>query len=184
MSLEDATVIVELPEEHRDAFKAPLGEVWTDTAALLDEIDGPVITIGDVVSFHCYEADRTPAVAVVDGRTKRTAVDPEIEAAIEAADVHRITAVNPPGTLTVSLIEALEIGIGREDAVQIIVDGEEDLAAIPAILLAPDGSAVLYGQPDEGVVYVPIDESARARAIELIEYLAGDRERLKQLRDG
>ena len=182
MSSEDATVIAELPAAHREKFKDPLGEIWTDTASLLESIESTVITIGDVVSYHSYEAGRTPDVAVVDGRTKRTSVDPAIEATIERADVNRLTAVNPPGTLTVSLIEALEAAIDEEAAVQIIVDGEEDLAAIPAILLAPDGSAVLYGQPDEGVVHVTVNADARERAIELIDYLSGDRDRLKQLR--
>ena len=39
---------------------------------------------------------------------------------------------------------------------KIIVDGEEDLATLPAILYAPLGSAVVYGQPNEGSVLVDV----------------------------
>ena len=39
----------------------------------------------------------------------------------------------------------------------ILVDGEEDLATIPAILLSPLGTTVYYGQPNKGLVEVKID---------------------------
>jgi len=45
------------------------------------------------------------------------------------------------------------------------VDGEEDLAVIPCVLMAPEGSLILYGQPGEGVVLVETDkvkETAKA----------------------
>jgi uncharacterized protein (UPF0218 family) len=32
----------------------------------------------------------------------------------------------------------------------IFVDGEEDLAVIPLVIAAPDGAAILYGQPGKG----------------------------------
>jgi Uncharacterized protein conserved in archaea len=41
----------------------------------------------------------------------------------------------------------------------IIVDGEEDLAALSAIFLAPENTKVIYGMPDEGVVVVDSSDS-------------------------
>ena len=40
---------------------------------------------------------------------------------------------------------------------KIVVEGEEDLATLPAILYAPPGSVVVYGQPDEGSVLVKVN---------------------------
>ena len=37
---------------------------------------------------------------------------------------------------------------------QIIVKGEEDLAVLPCILIAPQETIILYGQPNEGLVYL------------------------------
>ncbi|MHB8605670.1 MAG: DUF359 domain-containing protein, partial [Thermoplasmatota archaeon] len=48
------------------------------------------------------------------------------------------------------------------------VVGEEDLAALPAILAAPAGAVVAYGQPNQGVVCVVVDDASRARARDLL----------------
>ncbi len=61
----------------------------------------------------------------------------------------------------------------------IVVDGEEDLLALPAILSAPIGSVVLYGQPaspdasqggpNQGIVCVRIDQQAKIRVQSLLK---------------
>jgi hypothetical protein len=58
--------------------------------------------------------------------------------------------------------------------VTVEVTGEEDLAALPAMLAAPLGSTVVYGQPGEGMVRVAVTPEARRRARELFEGLTGD----------
>ncbi len=54
---------------------------------------------------------------------------------------------------------------------RIEVDGEEDLAAIPAILMAPEGARVLYGMPGRGMVVVIVDSSARSKAKALLDLM-------------
>jgi uncharacterized protein (UPF0218 family) len=39
------------------------------------------------------------------------------------------------------------------------VDGEEDLAVLPCLLNSPKDAFILYGQPNEGVVLVKVDEA-------------------------
>lgn len=179
----EVDVLVRLPDEHREAFKDALGPIYTDAATLLDAEPGPIVTVGDVVSFHFERAGRVPDVAVIDGRTKRTAVDPEIEAALERSPAHRIHATNPPGTLTISLLRALASAFDRDDPVQVVVDGEEDLATVPSILLCPSGTNVIYGQPAEGMVHVRVTSEARARAWSLLEKMTGDHDRLGTILD-
>jgi uncharacterized protein (UPF0218 family) len=60
--------------------------------------------------------------------------------------------INPAGMITTSLIKALN----KPKTSLIVIDGEEDLAVIPAVLLNPLGTYVYYGQPDEGIVEVKI----------------------------
>ncbi|WP_435074153.1 GTP-dependent dephospho-CoA kinase family protein [Halorubrum sp. HHNYT27] len=173
-----------LPESMRDAFKEPLGPVTADADELLADAaetrgeraapDAPIIAVGDVVTYHLREAGRVPDVALIDGKTEREAVDAEIEAALAAADARRIHVDNPPASLSAELLEALGEALSDADPVIIEVTGEEDLAALPAILAAPDGASVVYGQPGEGMVRVEVTPESRAEARELFETLDGD----------
>lgn len=160
----------------RGDLKEPLGPIFEDMHSLLEHIDGALITVGDVVSYHAEEADHSPDVAVIDGRTKRSAVDPEIEDTLAEQNRHRVSASNPAGTITRSLLDGLRTALDESRPTQLVVDGEEDLAALPAILAAPDGSHVLYGQPDEGIVHVRVDAAARNRVKELLGGMDGDTE--------
>jgi uncharacterized protein (UPF0218 family) len=173
-----------LPDSLRDAFKEPLGPVTTDADELLAAAaetrgeraapDAPIIAVGDVVTYHLREAGRVPDVALIDGKTEREAVDGAIEAALAAADDRRIAVENPPASLSAELLEALGEALSAAEPVIIEVSGEEDLAALPAILAAPDGSSVVYGQPGEGMVRVAVTPESRAEARELFEALDGD----------
>ncbi|GAA0530510.1 GTP-dependent dephospho-CoA kinase family protein [Halorubrum ejinorense] len=179
--------LLTLPESLRDAFKEPLGPATTDVAALLDAVDetrerygstagdpAPLIAVGDVVTYHLREAGRVPDVAFVDGKTEREAVRTEIETALAATEERRIAVENPAAGLSTALLDALAEALAAGEPVTIEVTGEEDLAALPAMLAAPVGSTVVYGQPGEGMVRVAITPEARREARELFEGLSGD----------
>jgi uncharacterized protein (UPF0218 family) len=92
-----------------------------------------------------------------------------------------VTVENPAGTLTEELLDALVAAIDAPAETVLVVEGEEDLAALPAVVAAPDGASVVYGQPDEGMVHVLVDEDVRADALALLERMDGDAERLDVL---
>ncbi len=64
-----------------------------------------------------------------------------------------------------------------------LVDGEEDLA-LPAIVAAPEGASVVYGQPDEGMVHVRVTAEAKAEMRTLLDRFDGDTERFWRLLEG
>jgi len=174
-----AEPVVRLPADLRGAFKEPMGDVYAAAGELLAAVDGrpgdgPLIAVGDVVTYHLHGAGRPPDVALVDGLTERSAVRPAVRETIAAADARRLRARNPPGGLTRDLLSALRTALAAADPTVIEVDGEEDLAALPAIIAAPDGASVVYGQPGEGMVHVPVTAEVRARARALFERLDGD----------
>ncbi|MFC6974939.1 GTP-dependent dephospho-CoA kinase family protein [Halomicroarcula sp. GCM10025709] len=171
-----ATVVLELPAALRTALKEPLGPIYTDTAALLADAGDPIVAVGDIVTYHLLEADRTPDVALVDGRTHRSAVDEAVEAAVDGFD-REVTVENPAATLTEELLAALRAGLDDDGTTLLVVDGEEDLAALPAVLAVPPSGSVVYGQPDEGMVLVTPDGDARDRARSLLERMDGDSDR-------
>ncbi|MEA5388828.1 GTP-dependent dephospho-CoA kinase family protein [Haloarculaceae archaeon H-GB11] len=167
------TAVLELPETLRWELKDPLGPIRTDAAAVLAEAAGPVVTVGDVVTYHILQAGHTPRLALVDERTKRSPVDDEIWDAIDGFDeVSRVE--NPAATLTDDLLRTIRDGLASEAATLVVVDGEEDLAALPVVAIAPDGATVLYGQPDEGMVVVTVGDAERERVLGLLDGMDGD----------
>ncbi|QLG28030.1 GTP-dependent dephospho-CoA kinase family protein [Halorarum halophilum] len=167
--------MLRLPEDLRGAFKDPLGAVYTDAAALLADAGDPILAVGDVVTYHLRVAGRDPDVSVLDGKTKREAVSEEI-ASVLAGENPRIEVENEPATLSPDMLDALREAIDRDAHVVIHVTGEEDLATLPAIVAAPDGASVVYGQPDEGMVLVPVTPESRAEARALLQRMDGDSE--------
>jgi uncharacterized protein (UPF0218 family) len=174
----DAEVLLSLPRSLRGELKDPLGPVYTDAAGLLADAGDPVVTVGDVVTYHLLRADRRPDVALVDRKTKRETVDDAIWAAIDGFD-RRIGVSNPPATLSASLLTELRSAFDRtgEGTTVLVVDGEEDLAALPAVLAAPEGASVVYGQPDEGMVLAGTSPDERAVVRDLLERMDGDADR-------
>lgn len=171
----DPELQLSLPAALRHELKDPMGPIETDAERLLEAVDGPLIAVGDVVTYHLLQADRRPDVALVDGQTKREAVDAGIDRVVRNVEGgHTLCVTNPPGVLTESLLTALANALETHEPTTIFVDGEEDLAVLPALLAAPDGASVVYGQPDEGMVHVVVDVSTRARARDLLERFDGD----------
>ena len=173
-------VVLELPSDLRHELKEPLGGIYTDTAALLADAGDSIVAVGDMVTYHLIEARRVPDLALVDERTKRSVVDADVAAAINGFD-RTLSVDNPAATLTAELLTALREGIDSGETTLLDVDGEEDLATLPAVLAAPAGASVVYGQPDEGMVLVTPDETARDRVRSLLERMDGDAERAIRL---
>ncbi|QLK27434.1 GTP-dependent dephospho-CoA kinase family protein [Natrinema zhouii] len=164
-----------LPDDLRHELKEPMGPIETDADRLLETVDGPLIAVGDVVTYHLLQAGHRPDVALVDGRTKRSAVDEEIHEAVTAGA--SIEVRNPPAELAAPVVRALRRALEADEPTTILVDGEEDLVALPAIVAAPEGASVVYGQPDEGMVHVKITDEHRAEMRDLLERFEGDTDR-------
>ena len=163
-----------LPPELRDELKEPFGPLYTDTETLLSESGRPIIAVGDVVTYHLRMVGHEPHVAVVDGMTKREKVTAEIREAIDAAGERRVEIINEPAELSKDLLLALREAIDHEENSLLLVEGEEDLATLPAVLAAPLGATVVYGQPDEGMVAIPVTEATRAKMRDLLVRFDGD----------
>jgi uncharacterized protein (UPF0218 family) len=175
--------VVELPEDLRLELKEPLGPIYTATDSLLEAAGRPLITVGDVVTHHVIEAGETPAVALVDERTERSAVRSEISETLRTFEgFERVeTVTNPAATLSAELLSALREALADGRPTLLEVDGEEDLAALPAVVLAPEGASVIYGQPGEGMVLGTVDAETKTRSRELLFRMDGDTARLRSL---
>lgn len=162
-----------LTPELRKVLKEPLGrlirgEIPEPYLKIRGELEKArhVVTVGDVVTENVLKLGIKPNLAIYDHKTKRREYSPEIE-----NEAVIITVQNPPGTITKALLNAIRKGFGlaeRGRRVYIKVCGEEDLAAIPAVLYAPEGSVVLYGQPNEGVVLIKVTPECKLKCGKLM----------------
>ncbi|MCX2820032.1 MAG: hypothetical protein ACI9QA_001000 [Methanobacteriota archaeon] len=167
-----------LPEEMRSELKEPMGEVSPEVDE--ERLTGRVVAVGDMVTYHLLGAGVVPDVAVVDGRTEREDVDEEV---VERWSRMEVTALveNEPGTVSDALVDALGDAYAEGGLVE--VEGEEDLAVLPAVALASEGDTVIYGQPGEGIVYVEVDDDSRGYVLDLLSRMDGDGEFLSGLRN-
>lgn len=158
-----------LPDRCRKEFRDPFGPLFPDIATAKDVFAGcMIIAVGDVVTHNLVDAGILPDLAVIDGSTMREPCDRVLD-----IPVPEVRVSNPPGMVTGALIRA--IGDAMHAGPSLIrVDGEEDLAVIPAVMAAPDGACVLYGQPGEGVVVITVDEHSRDRAEVLFRLFEGE----------
>lgn len=176
----ESDVVLTLPEDARGEFKDPFGPVFTEVDDLLAAHSPPIVTVGDIVTFHFEQADHQPAVAFVDGRTKREQAPDAVRAELDDRP-NRVDVWNPAGVITADLLGAIGDALEVDDPTTIVVDGEEDLATVPVVLVAPPGSTVVYGQPDEGMVAIDVTEDNRESFRDLLSTFDGDVERALEL---
>ena len=153
-----------LTPELRSRLKKPLGrllkgepdEVFEEVSRILG--GRKLITVGDVVSKNALEHGLRPWVAVVDGRAMRRPLGRALRGDEGWGHVLRLS--NQPGTISGEAWSTIGEAVRKGHSL-VIVDGEEDLLALVAVLCAPEGSVVLYGQPGEGVVLIEVDRAVK-----------------------
>lgn len=152
-----------LPDELRSSLKEPLGRLFRGNGqecvkAMEKELLSArkVAAIGDMTAFYLLKAYIVPDLLVVDNKTKRMPVSDHVMEKLDHDSYKVIRVSNPAATLTKELIDLIRESLHRDEHVKIVVEGEEDLATLPAILYAPLGSVVVYGQPNEGSVLVDV----------------------------
>ncbi|HUH99965.1 MAG TPA: GTP-dependent dephospho-CoA kinase family protein, partial [Nitrososphaerales archaeon] len=127
-----------------------------------------IVTVGDRVTETLQETmGRSPDVFVVDGLERRA-----VREVPQIAHASTLKAKNPAGTLTKGALKAMKRAVLGPKPAMVLIDGEEDLLTIPAVIDAPAGALVFYGQPLKGVVAVLVDERAKANAREILRKMS------------
>lgn len=151
-------------------FKAPLGKLYVDFEDAIPKIKEAkfLISVGDQTTKNLVDVDLIPNLAIIDNRIQRKDHNYDI---IRTENI--LESDNPAGTITEDLWETIEkaISLTLEDNENriIVVEGEEDLAVLPCLLIAPEDAVILYGQPNEGLVFVNVYEG-KDKATKLMTY--------------
>ncbi len=171
-----------LPESLKQVLREPLGRVISSFSTLSKEeieemkhlasVQGRfyLCAIGDVVTYELKKKGVSPFLSVIDGQTKREALNVKILK--EILEIERYNAINEKGTIGKDAVTALLrlFDMGHNKAVnQILVQGEEDLLTLAVVLIAPLGCIVWYGQREVGAVSVKVTEEMKRRVYNLLQ---------------
>ena len=127
-----------------------------------------IVTVGDATTERLISFGITPDIAVIDGLEQRSRRDHSIN-----YHAKEMLCTNPPGTISKEAVHVLQIALETPPPITVKVQGEEDMLAVPLFMIAPKGSAVLYGQPLEGIVLVNITEEKQNQAKDLMNKISG-----------
>ncbi len=122
-----------------------------------------IIAVGDRVSGNLHKSGFSPNVIIVDNRIMRKPVAP-----LEFDAKKTFNVKNPAGTVTDEAYKTVQKAISSADRVKVLVDGEEDLLTLVAVLSAPEGSIVVYGQPREGIVVVLVNKESKKKIMDIV----------------
>lgn len=168
-----------LPSSMRQKLQVPLGAVLGNDAKLPKVFPKHLlVTIGDESTYRMLQAGIVPHLAVVDLHVQRKRKYQTIQnigyshALCTDGHVGIESSINPAGQLTPDLFTKIKQAYARMQSGQktvIVVEGEDDLAALASIHGAPLETIVWYGQPpvvglkkQEGIVKVRVTEHVKA----------------------
>jgi len=120
-----------------------------------------IITVGDTTTEKLVTFGYIPDLSIIDNKEKRVIKSKIIEYQVEK----RIHCENKPGEINIKVINLIrKLTKLKFNKIQIIIEGEEDLVALPLFMYSPNKWTIFYGQPNEGLVVVKITNSIRKKA--------------------
>jgi len=170
--------MLKLTDELRAELSRPIGELYLGDfePGKIKEIEKAklFVCVGDIVSYNALKSGLKPDIIVIDRKTKRV-VDKFVSARIDnmSKDYETVFARNPPSHLTMELVSTVieSLKILNFMRVKIIVAGEEDLSVLPLVCVLPEGSLIIYGQPDEGVVAVKVTDEKKIKILQILSMM-------------
>jgi len=175
--------ILKLPPVHRSAFQKPFSTLlvgsqshlgWAGLKAkklLQKRPPFMTIAVGDIAVITLLQQQVPLNLSIVDLKTKRQPLFSSLDKLGLPKTPHH-TVSNPSGAITPALIKVLQHNlVNYQQKKTILVKGEEDLSVLPAILLSPLNTAIFYGQPNQGLVYIKVTESSKKKALNLLQKL-------------
>jgi len=158
-------VIYQLNAKLRRKLHTPFGilvkgflpDIKDEIDKILEIQKSPIlISVGDKVSRDLFTNKFNLKLIIIDNKCMRNRIKPK------KFFVEKIfSAKNPPGTITDQAIKAIIDALESSKRAQIVIDGEEDLLTLIAILYAPKNAFVIYGQPNEGIVLIKVSEKRK-----------------------
>ena len=152
-----------LPKKLRSKLRKPLGLVISgrkkEVAEKFKEFCQKkkirkVITVGDYCSLNLPSQ-----IKIFDGKIRKRRVKLSLK--------FSLTCSNPPGTIQKEVWPILKKALKENKNVFVV--GEEDLLVLPAVLLAPKNSLVVYGLFGQRVVLIEVSSTVKRKIKKILE---------------
>ncbi len=160
-----------LPPDLRKRLSKPQGFLYRDVIEFIKSKNSldKLISVGDQITHNLLLEGMIPKLSIVDLMVQRNQKFRSLKELGFPDSQKYVTAKNPAGNITLALAENIGKILKSESKSNVlIVEGEEDLAVIPAVLLSPLGFTVIYGQKDKGVVAINVDLQTKTKFLKLL----------------
>ena len=146
-----------LPNNLRDLLKEPIGQLVNEKKLIrLLKKEKRIVSVGDVVTYTILKNEIEPIFCIVDFKTKRGECSSEIKELIKSFGKKSIVVKNPPASISDDLWNIIKMTFENLEngPLRIEIEGEEDLASLAVIYMAPPDVTIIYGLLDKGVLVV------------------------------
>ena len=150
----------------RSVLKKPLGRQVTISKKSQGKND-LIIAVGDVTVSTFLKIGIWPNISIVDFHIARQKTFNNLSDLGFTTSNPDLIIKNPAGIISKKLVYEIYKAIAKNKKTIIQVIGEEDLAAIPAILLSHFGTRVYYGQPNKGIIEVDVTEKIKGYILQV-----------------
>lgn len=160
-----------LPDNLRNLLREPIGQLVNENE-LIDILKNEkyIVSIGDLVTYTILKNEIEPIFCIVDYKTRRGKCSIEIIDFIKSFGKKSIVVKNPPATISDDLWNVIKIAYENIElgSLRIEVEGEEDLASLAAIYMAPPDVTIIYGLPDKGVLVVKSNNENKRKVKDIL----------------
>ena len=168
-----------LPDSLRTALAEPAGKLFSPSESSAEEQvckfrnlpenrDALLIAVGDVVAHTLNTVGCCPDIIIIDYKTLRSQIRESTFPNVQITKVE-----NPAASITQEAWNGIKTSIlkfvDRNERQLIHVNGEEDLLVFPAVLEAPLGTFICYGQPHQGIVVIKVAAQTQTRFKKILE---------------
>lgn len=161
-----------LPDKLRDKLKEPIGQLVDEEKLLkLLKYEKYIVSVGDQVTYTLLKHGISPIFCVVDFKVKRNESPSNFNELIRSFGKKVVKIKNPSGCIADELWNTIKTAyeVLEKGSLRIEVIGEEDLASLAAIYLAPPDVTIIYGLPNKGVVIVKASDKNKQKVKEILD---------------
>ncbi|MCS6956281.1 MAG: pantetheine-phosphate adenylyltransferase, partial [Patescibacteria group bacterium] len=163
--------LVLLPENLKKELRKPLGKILKNIDEAIKFIKNKkplmIVSVGDIITKSFLEKKINPNLKIIDFKSRRKFIEKK-----EYINIFekKILLKNNPGTINLKTAEKIKIFFENFSCQKpfFIIDGEEDLLALPAILFAPLNCLVFYGHFQYGIIGVVVNERIKKHVVEIL----------------
>ena len=159
-----------LPRSLRGTLNKPIGVVIADGAPIPVPLKNTSsISVGDTTTAALLSQGIIPTFAIIDFHVQRLAFDWEKtlwEKLVTDRSLSYFTS--GPGFIGQDVMDAVARWSTHPEQTLFVISGEEDLLVLPAILYAPLGTFVYYGQPNAGIIQVLVTPAIKQKVKTLL----------------